>query len=216
MAEERRAALVVLTADDEARDTVIAELDRRYGRDYEVVGCTGPEQAADRLTGSELPVAALFGGLGSSLAGHQRTVDVVLGLLTVALGLVFLGVLPGLQREVRFHRLPSPGLAGAPLLGVLFGVGWTPCLGPTLAAVQTLAYREASAGRGALSYWNVTSRSSTRPRPSGSGGAPGGATSPGSRSRISNSRAPDAVARWARPRTMPSDRIGPISSSRYA
>jgi cytochrome c-type biogenesis protein len=57
---------------------------------------------------------------------------------------------PGLQREVRLHRLPSPGLAGAPLLGVLFGVGWTPCLGPTLAAVQTLAYREASAGRGAL------------------------------------------------------------------
>jgi cytochrome c-type biogenesis protein len=93
---------------------------------------------------------ALFGGLGSTLAGHQRTVDLVLGVLTVALGLVFLGVLPGLQREVRSHWLPSPGLAGAPVLGVLFGVGWTPCLGPTLAAVQTLAYREASAGRGAL------------------------------------------------------------------
>ena len=56
------------------------------------------------------------------------------------LGLVFLGLVPGLQREVRFHRLPPAGLAGAPLLGVLFGVGWTPCLGPTLAAVQTLAY----------------------------------------------------------------------------
>ena len=93
---------------------------------------------------------ALFGGLGSVLAGHQGTVDVVLGLLTIAMGLAFLGLIPGLQREVRFHRLPSPGLAGAPLLGVLFGVGWTPCLGPTLAAVQTLAYREASAGRGAL------------------------------------------------------------------
>jgi cytochrome c-type biogenesis protein len=74
----------------------------------------------------------------------------VLGALTVLLGLVFLGLVPGLQREVRFHRLPSPGLAGAPLLGVLFGVGWTPCLGPTLAAVQTLAYTQASAGRGAL------------------------------------------------------------------
>ena len=83
---------------------------------------------------------ALFGGLGSLLAARQGTVDLVLGALTIGLGLVFLGLLPGLQREVRFHRLPSPGLAGAPLLGVLFGVGWTPCLGPTLAAVQTLAY----------------------------------------------------------------------------
>jgi len=93
---------------------------------------------------------ALFGSLGSVLALHQATVDVVLGLLTILLGLAFLGLVPGLQREVRVHRLPSPGLAGAPVLGVLFGVGWTPCLGPTLAAVQTLAYREASAGRGAL------------------------------------------------------------------
>jgi cytochrome c-type biogenesis protein len=93
---------------------------------------------------------ALFGGLGSYLLEYKTVVDRVLGVLTVLLGLVFLGVIPGLQREVRFHRLPSPGLAGAPLLGVLFGVGWTPCLGPTLAAVQTLAYTQASAGRGAL------------------------------------------------------------------
>jgi len=93
---------------------------------------------------------ALFGGLGSLLLEYQSVVDRVLGVLTVVMGLAFLGVVPGMQREVRLHRLPSPGLAGAPLLGVLFGVGWTPCLGPTLAAVQTLAYREASAGRGAL------------------------------------------------------------------
>ena len=93
---------------------------------------------------------ALFGGLGSLLLAHQTVVDRLLGVLTVLMGLAFLGLVPGMQREVRFHRLPSPGLAGAPLLGVLFGVGWTPCLGPTLAAVQTLAYREASAGRGAL------------------------------------------------------------------
>lgn len=93
---------------------------------------------------------ALFGSLGSLLIEHKTIVDRVLGVLTVLLGLVFLGLIPGMQREVRFHWLPSPGLAGAPVLGVLFGVGWTPCLGPTLAAVQTLAYTQASAGRGAL------------------------------------------------------------------
>ena len=93
---------------------------------------------------------ALFGGLGSTLLVHKEVVDRVLGVLTVVMGLAFLGLLPGLQREVRLHRLPAAGLAGAPLLGVLFGVGWTPCLGPTLAAVQALAYTQASAGRGAL------------------------------------------------------------------
>ncbi len=93
---------------------------------------------------------ALFGGLGAYLVEYKSVVDRVLGVLTVLLGLAFLGFLPRMQREVRFHRLPSAGLAGAPLLGVLFGVGWTPCLGPTLAAVQTLAYSSATAGRGAL------------------------------------------------------------------
>ena len=93
---------------------------------------------------------AMFGSLGSVLLENKTLVDRVLGVVTIVMGLAFLGVIPGMQREVRFHHLPSPGLAGAPLLGVLFGVGWTPCLGPTLAAVQTLAYREASAGRGAL------------------------------------------------------------------
>ena len=93
---------------------------------------------------------ALFGGLGGALVAHKEVVDRVLGALTVLLGLAFLGLVPGLQRELRVHRLPDAGLAGAPLLGVLFGVGWTPCLGPTLGAVQTLAYTQASAGRGAL------------------------------------------------------------------
>jgi cytochrome c-type biogenesis protein len=93
---------------------------------------------------------ALFGGLGALLHVHAGVVYPVLGLLTVLMGLAFLGLVPGLRREVRVHRLPPAGLAGAPVLGVLFGIGWTPCLGPTLAAVQTLAYTQASAGRGAL------------------------------------------------------------------
>jgi cytochrome c-type biogenesis protein len=93
---------------------------------------------------------AAFGFLGAELIAYREVLQRVLGVLTVLLGLVFLGLVPGMQREVRFHRLPNPGLAGAPLLGVLFGVGWTPCLGPTLAAVQVLAYDQASAGRGAL------------------------------------------------------------------
>jgi cytochrome c-type biogenesis protein len=92
----------------------------------------------------------LFGGLGASLIEHRAVVERVLGALTIVLGLAFMGLIPGLQREARIHRLPAAGLAGAPLLGVLFGLGWTPCLGPTLAAVQGLAYTQASAGRGAL------------------------------------------------------------------
>jgi cytochrome c-type biogenesis protein len=122
-----------------------------------------PEVAVRRgrvLAGSLLFVAgfsavfitsgAFFGYLGSELFQYRAVLDRVLGALVIVLGLGFLGLLPSLQRTVRFSRLPSPGLAGAPLLGVLFGVGWTPCLGPTLAAVQTMAYTQASAGRGAL------------------------------------------------------------------
>ncbi|HXR73617.1 cytochrome c biogenesis CcdA family protein, partial [Actinocrinis sp.] len=55
-----------------------------------------------------------------------------------------------LQRDARLHYRPAAGLVGAPLLGMVFGIGWTPCLGPTLAAVQTLAWTQASAGRGAF------------------------------------------------------------------
>ena len=93
---------------------------------------------------------ALFGSLGSTLLEHQDAVNRVLGVVTVLLGLAFLGLIPGMQREVRFHALPRAGLVGAPFLGVLFGVGWTPCIGPTLGAVLTLAYNEGTAGRGAL------------------------------------------------------------------
>src|SRR3954454_19589656 len=93
---------------------------------------------------------ALFGGLGRLLLEWADPITRVLGAVTILMGLAFLGWLPFLQRTARFTARPVAGLAGAPLLGVVFGLGWTPCLGPTLAAVNSLAYAQATAGRGAL------------------------------------------------------------------
>ena len=92
----------------------------------------------------------LFGSVGATLLEYQVTIDRVLGLVVIVMGMAFMGLIPGLQREWRMHRLPKWGVAGAPLLGVLFGLGWSPCIGPTLAAVQSLAFTEASALRGAV------------------------------------------------------------------
>ncbi|RBY92514.1 cytochrome c biogenesis protein CcdA [Blastococcus sp. TF02-8] len=93
---------------------------------------------------------ALFGGLGRLLLEWAPLLTRVAGVVVIAMGLSFLGAIPWLMRERRIHRRPPAGLAGAPVLGVVFGLGWTPCLGPTLAAVNTLAYTQASAGRGAI------------------------------------------------------------------
>jgi len=93
---------------------------------------------------------ALFGAVGNWLFTYQREITVVLGSYTIVLGLVFVGVVPWMQRDWRIHKVPAVGLAAAPLLGVLFGLGWAPCIGPTLQAVTTLALKESSAGRGAL------------------------------------------------------------------
>lgn len=94
---------------------------------------------------------ALFGFFGQTLQEYRGVLSKVLGGLMVLMGVFFMGMMPWLtQREFRFHKRPVTGLAGAPLLGALFGIGWTPCLGPTISAVQGLAFTEASAGRGAI------------------------------------------------------------------
>ncbi|MDX3525899.1 cytochrome c biogenesis CcdA family protein [Streptomyces sp. ID05-39B] len=96
---------------------------------------------------------ALFGSLGNVLLAHQETITRVLGLLTIVLGLMFMGVLnrvPLLSRTFKPQFTPPAGLASAPLLGVMFGLGWTPCIGPTLGAVVSLSMGTGSAARGAL------------------------------------------------------------------
>lgn len=92
---------------------------------------------------------ALFGGLGSALLEYTQVITRVLGVFTIMFGLAFMGLIPWLNRTWEPTQNTSMGLVGAPLLGVLFGIGWTPCIGPTLAAVQALAIESASAGRGA-------------------------------------------------------------------
>jgi cytochrome c-type biogenesis protein len=91
----------------------------------------------------------LFGELGSKIAQNSRAISIVLGLLTIAMGLVFL-------LNEKFYRSFKPswkmrtGLISAPFLGFAFGIGWTPCIGPTLGAVQVLAFQSATAQRGAI------------------------------------------------------------------
>lgn len=95
-------------------------------------------------------LGSLTGAAGAWLFTHTRQLNVVLGVITILLGVAFLGGIGFLQRDWRIHRVPAVGLGAAPLLGFLFGVGWTPCVGPTLAAINVLSVNEATAARGAV------------------------------------------------------------------
>ncbi|MEU5715336.1 cytochrome c biogenesis protein CcdA [Streptomyces sp. NPDC020403] len=94
---------------------------------------------------------ALFGYFGQNFLEHSALLTKVLGVLMILMGIFFMGLMPWMtQREFRIHKKPVTGLVGAPILGALFGIGWTPCLGPTLSSVTALAMQQGTAGRGAV------------------------------------------------------------------
>jgi cytochrome c-type biogenesis protein len=93
------------------------------------------------------------GGIGELFQSHSAGITQVLGGVTVLLGLLFFGAFDRFTfagRIIRPSVMPKAGLAGAPLLGMLFGIGWTPCIGPTLSAVQALSFSTGTAPRGAF------------------------------------------------------------------
>ncbi len=121
----------------------------------------GTERRGRMLAGALLFVAGFAvgfvvlglatGALGGWLVRWDDQLTFGLGVLTILLGLAFAGWLPFFsQREWRIHKIPSIGLAAAPVIGFLFGLGWLPCVGPTLAAIQALSVNEATAARGAV------------------------------------------------------------------
>ena len=123
---------------------------------------------AQRHTGRTVAGTALFvigfsavfalaglavGGLGQLFSAHDSALTRVLGGVTILLGLLFAAAFAGFTFAGRIFKpsaMPRAGLAGAPLLGVLFGIGWTPCIGPTLTAVLTLSLQSGTAARGAF------------------------------------------------------------------
>jgi cytochrome c-type biogenesis protein len=90
------------------------------------------------------------GSAGRLLAQYREVITRVLGVLIIMLGLIFAGVLRIGQRDLRIHRVPAVGVAAAPLVGVVFALGWTPCLSPTLGVVVNLGFNEGTAVRGGL------------------------------------------------------------------
>ena len=97
-----------------------------------------------------ITTSVVLAQVGRTLLTHDRTIQAVVGALIIVLGLAFLGLIPGLQREVRLRRLPEAGLLGAPVFGAAFALSWAPCVSPTLGAVLGLSSVSGQSGRAVL------------------------------------------------------------------
>ena len=128
-----------------------------------VGGLTGPNGQRDRsrlLLGVGLFIlgfmvifvatTAIAGAVGTWLVRYDGVIIRISGVVVIALGLVFIGQFSFLQRTVKPRWIPATGIAGAPLLGIVFGLGWTPCLGPTLVTITAMSLNSASATQGAI------------------------------------------------------------------
>ncbi|MEY7970507.1 cytochrome c biogenesis CcdA family protein [Saccharomonospora xinjiangensis] len=117
--------------------------ERKKGR-LAVVGAAGLF-----VLGFTVVFTAGVGGLvwlADSLWANQELLQRVGGVVIIAMAFVFLGFIPMLQRDLRIHRIPRAGLWGAPVLGAVFGLGWTPCIGPTLSGVLMIATSSGATG----------------------------------------------------------------------
>ncbi|MGP9694002.1 cytochrome c biogenesis CcdA family protein [Brachybacterium sp. AOP25-B2-12] len=95
-------------------------------------------------------LGGFIGALGFVLQEHLVWVNRIAGVIVIVMGLLFLGAFPALSGTRAIAKRPDAGLWGAPLLGMVFGLSWTPCIGPTYAAVLALSLDGASPVRGGL------------------------------------------------------------------
>ncbi|MEV7757938.1 cytochrome c biogenesis protein CcdA [Microbacterium sp. NPDC089180] len=97
-----------------------------------------------------MAVNVLGGTLGAFFLAYADVITRVMGVVIILMGLVFIGLFGLAQRSVRMQSRGNLGLIGAPLLGIALGIGWTPCIGPTLAAIISVSYNLGDPGRAAL------------------------------------------------------------------
>ncbi len=130
------AYLAGLVGADAPPATVAEAADPRAGR-WRVAGAAALFVAGFTAVFGAIMVGVVW--LSDALVDNEAVLQRVGGVVMIAMGLAFVGLIPLLQNERRVHWVPRAGVWGAPLLGAVFGLGWVPCIGPTLAGVVAVA-----------------------------------------------------------------------------